>query len=40
LESRELRNIACPKLSEAELASLGRCPLIVLRRYRVRETLF
>jgi thioredoxin reductase (NADPH) len=40
MESRELRSIAFPKLSEAELASLGRCPLMVLKRYRVGETLF
>jgi thioredoxin reductase (NADPH) len=40
MESRELRSIAFPKLSEAELASLGRCPLMVLKHYRVGETLF
>ncbi len=40
MESRELRSIAFPKLSEAELASLGRCPLMVLKRYRAGETLF
>src|ERR1700693_1678622 len=40
MESRELRSIAFPKRSEAELASLGRCPLMVLKRYRVGETLF
>jgi thioredoxin reductase (NADPH) len=40
MESRELRSIAFPKLSEAELASLGRCPLMVLKRYLAGETLF
>jgi thioredoxin reductase (NADPH) len=40
MESRELRSIAFPTLSEAELASLGRCPLMVLKRYRAGETLF
>jgi thioredoxin reductase (NADPH) len=40
VESRELRSIAFPKLSEAELDALGRCPLMVLKRYRAGETLF
>ncbi|HEV3300475.1 MAG TPA: FAD-dependent oxidoreductase [Planctomycetaceae bacterium] len=40
MESRELRSIAFPKLSEAELASFGRCPLMVLKRYQAGETLF
>src|SRR5580704_14971062 len=40
MESRELRSIAFPNLSEAELASLGHCPLMVLKRYRAGETLF
>ena len=35
-----MRSIAFPKLGEAELASLGRCPLTVLKRYRAGETLF
>jgi thioredoxin reductase (NADPH) len=40
MESRELRSIAFPKLSEAELASLGGCPLTVLKRYPAGDTLF
>jgi hypothetical protein len=40
MEIRELRSMAFPKLSEAELASLGRCPLMELKRYRAGETLF
>jgi thioredoxin reductase (NADPH) len=40
MESRELRSIAFPTLSEAELASLGRCPLMVLKRYPAGESLF
>jgi hypothetical protein len=39
MESRELGSIAFPKLSEAELASPGRCPLMVQKRHRVGETL-
>jgi len=40
MESRELKSIAFPKLSDAELAALGRCPKMVLKRFRAGETLF
>jgi thioredoxin reductase (NADPH) len=40
MESSELRSIAFPKLNEAELASLGQCPQMVLKQYRSGETLF
>jgi thioredoxin reductase (NADPH) len=40
MESRELRSIAFPKLSDAELAALGRCPLMVLKKFQPGQTLF
>jgi thioredoxin reductase (NADPH) len=40
MESRELRSIAFPKLSDAELASLGRCPMMVVKRFQSGERLF
>jgi thioredoxin reductase (NADPH) len=36
----DLHSVAFPKLDEGQLASLGRCPLTTLKRYRGGETLF
>jgi thioredoxin reductase (NADPH) len=35
-----LQSIAFPKLSESELASLGNCPLTMLKTYKAGEKLF
>jgi thioredoxin reductase (NADPH) len=35
-----LRAVAFPKLSEAQMAALGKCPLTILRRCRDGEKLF
>ncbi len=40
MEIRELRSLAFPKLSEAELAALGHCPRMVLKHFRPDQTLF
>ena len=40
MEKYDLRSIAFPKLSEAEMASLGNCPLTVLKKYKAGEKLF
>jgi thioredoxin reductase (NADPH) len=40
MESRELRAIAFPKLSDTELAALGRCPMMVLKHFRAGDKLF
>ena len=37
---QNLRSVAFPKLDLAQLASLGRCPLTTLKRYRNGEKLF
>ena len=36
----ELRAVAFPKLSEAQMAALGQCPLTKLRKMSAGETLF
>ncbi len=40
MESRELRSIAFPKLSDVEVAALGQCPLMVLKHFHPGQTLF
>ena len=40
MEKYDLHSIAFPKLSEAEMTSLGNCPLTVLKKYRAGEKLF
>ncbi len=36
----DLRSIAFPRLDEAQVAALGRCPLTTLKKYRDGEKLF
>jgi hypothetical protein len=40
MAENHLRAVAFPKLDEAQIASLGRCPLTELKRYRAGEKLF
>src|SRR5512146_2760450 len=40
MAEHDLDAIALPKLDEAQMAALGRCPLTMLRRYRDGEKLF
>jgi thioredoxin reductase len=40
MAEHDLQAAAFPKLDEAQLASLGRCPLTKLRRFRAGEKLF
>jgi thioredoxin reductase (NADPH) len=40
MAENDLRAVAFPKLDEAQMASLERCPLTVLKQYRDREKLF
>lgn len=40
MSEHDLQSIAYPRLDEAEMASLGRCPLTKLRRHRDGEKLF
>src|SRR4029434_1369640 len=40
MAENDLRAVAFPKLDETQLASLERCPLTVLKRYRDGEKLF
>jgi thioredoxin reductase (NADPH) len=40
MHKQDLHNAAFPTLSEAEMASLGSCPLTVLKQYKVGEKLF
>lgn len=40
MQKYDLRSIAFPTLSEAEMASLGSCPLTVLNKYKTGEKLF
>ena len=40
MAEHDLDDIAFPKLDEAQMASLGRCPLTKLKRYRDGEKLF
>src|SRR6201986_2525428 len=40
MQKYDLRSVAFPKLSEAEMASLGSCPLTVLKKYNAGEKLF
>lgn len=40
MQKYDLRSVAFPTLSEAEMASLGSCPLTVLKQYQAGEKLF
>src|SRR4051794_863737 len=40
MAEQNLDAVAFPRLDEAQLASLGSCPLTALKRYRDGETLF
>ena len=40
MEKHDLLSVAFPKLNEAEMASLGACPLTELRKYAAGEKLF
>ena len=40
MAEHDLHAVAFPKLDEAQLAALGRCPLTKLRQYRDGEKLF
>ncbi len=40
MNEQELRAVAFPKLSESQLAALGQCPLVKLRKMHAGETLF
>ena len=40
MAEHDLRSVAFPKLDDAQMASLGRCPLTKLKRYRDGERLF
>src|SRR5580704_18662632 len=40
MTEHDLHSVAFPKLDEGQLASLGRCPLTTLKRYRGGEKLF
>ena len=40
MQKYDLHSVAFPKLSEAEMASLGSCPLTVLKKYKAGEKLF
>jgi thioredoxin reductase (NADPH) len=40
VSQQDLQTVAFPRLSEAQLASLGRCPATTLKRYRDGEKLF
>ena len=40
MAEHDLQSVAFPKLDEAQMAALGRCPLTTLRRYRDGEKLF
>ncbi len=40
MEKNDLHSVAFPKLSDAEMASLGSCPLTVLKKYKAGEKLF
>ena len=40
MPENDLHAVAFPKLDEAQMASLGRCPLTTLRRYRDGEKIF
>ncbi len=38
--AHDLHTVAFPKLEEAQMAALGRCPLTTLKRYRDGDKLF
>jgi thioredoxin reductase (NADPH) len=40
MAEHDLHSVAFPKLDEGQIASLGRCPLTTLKRYRGGEKLF
>lgn len=40
MQKQDLHSAAFPTLSEAEMASLGSCPLTVLKQYKAGERLF
>ena len=40
MAEHDLHAVAFPKLDEAQMAALGRCPLTKLKRYRDGEKLF
>ena len=40
MAEHDLHAVAFPRLDEAQMAALGRCPLTMLRRYRDGEKLF
>ena len=40
MQKYDLHSVAFPTLSEAEMASLGSCPLTVLKKYKAGEKLF
>ncbi|MGE0538480.1 MAG: FAD-dependent oxidoreductase [Pirellulales bacterium] len=40
MQKQDLHSAAFPTLSEAEMASLGSCPLTVLKQYKAGEKLF
>jgi len=40
MSDHHLKAIAFPTLDEAQMAALGRCPLMTLKRYRDEEKLF
>ena len=40
MAEHDLRAVAFPRLDEAQMAALGRCPLTTLKRYRDGEKLF
>ena len=40
MAEHDLHSVAFPTLDEAQMASLGRCPLTTLKRYRDGEKLF
>ena len=40
MAEHDLNSAAFPKLDEAQMAALGRCPLTTLKRYRDGEKLF
>ena len=40
MQKYDLRSVAFPTLSEAEMASLDSCPLTVLNNYKTGEKLF
>ena len=40
MAEHDLNGVAFPRLDEAQMAALGRCPLTTLKRYRDGEKLF